>query len=139
MKPAFYSAGELDILISKLEPALQDWKMFTGLKEDILQDHPWLSPVMGPLSEENQFIHTSSHGRVRTELVTTPSQGNLPAQVLHISLPAACISQNEEPLWGAFVPHQFHFKQISEGHYMLSDIKTPYYEKTPRPGASACA
>lgn len=138
MKPVLYSTGELADLISILEPMLEDRKLFKSFRKIILEEHSWLSPVVGPLSEENQFIHTSNHGRVRTELVTTPCQGNLPAEVLHVTLPAACISQNEEPLWGAFVPHQFYFVQKSEGCYELSsDIKIPYYEKAPRPDACA--
>lgn len=137
MKPKFYSTQELDTLIHMLEHMLQEWKMFTGLKKPLLQNHPWLSPVIGPLSEVDQFIHTSNNGKVRTEFVATPSRGNLVAQVLHITLPAACISQNEEPLWGAFVPHQFYFTQISEGCYALSDKKTPYYEMAYRSDASA--
>lgn len=109
MKPKFYSAIDLDILIHMLESVLQDWKMFTGLKKSVLQKHPWLSPVMGPMSEEENFIETSNHGKVQTKLVTLPTgaEETLPALMLEITLPERCIVKDGESQWGGFRSQSF--------------------------------
>ncbi len=139
MESKFYLATDLDILMSMLEPALQERKKFTAFKGEILRDHPWLSPVMGPLSEEENFIETSNHGKVQTKLASLPiATGEIfQALMLEITLPARCIMKDGKPEWGAFVPNHFHFSQVRPGQYALTSMKTPYYEKTHPTGAES--
>ncbi len=130
MELKFYSARQLNILISMLEPALQDLKTFTGFKGEILEVHPWLSPVMGPMSEKENFIETSNHGKVQTKFTSPPmgAEEFFQPLMLEIILPERCILRDGEAQWGAFVPNRFRFSQMSHEQYALTGMETPYYE-----------
>ncbi len=129
MKSKVYEAQQLEVVVHMLEHMLQEWKMLTDLRKEVLSNHPWLGSVLGAFFVEDRIIETTNAGKAEVELVHEGTQ-TLPTLVLKIILPARCISRDEELQWGAFVPNHFSFSQVRPGEYVLRNEKTPYYEMT---------
>jgi hypothetical protein len=108
-----YTPTELTGIAAMLSDMLKEEDIFNQQAKDMRTIHPWLAETIGTIENPHYYASLFDLGGGKAEFDSSSG-------IVHITLPAECVTDGEQSLWGDTLPVEFYFSKTASDKYIFT-------------------